>query len=359
MFSYVRMFPRWRLVQYTAVEAANSTPRKMRNGVPQGGGLSPILWQSATNNIPESGIRKQGRRRQGDVLEASQGPHERAPLIPREETEGRAERTEEQPQGVVSQRVDRILEADLTTEERLDKDLRRNGKWDLEAWRQERTGETGAGDSLKYRHVEDDRDVVTTIYADDTQSRASAKTLHELEKRNGEGVTRVCKALKAMRLKVNKSKTTYMILATQGIRVREKLANKTSTIEVCGKRVKNVHVGKALGLLISDDLSWRDQTEKVVKSCQEKLRGLWKITDLMRKDQRKLKAEAIILSRLTYSLEVTSTGRKYDMERLQGVQSAAAQWVTQTRKRDWRLKRGLKNLGWLSICQKTAYMSIF
>ena len=123
--------------------------------------------------------------------------------------------------------------------------------------------------------------------------------------------------------------------------------------------MKNVHVGKVLGLLISDDLSWRDQTEKVVKSCQEKLRGLWKITDLMRQDQRKLKAEAIILSRLTYSLEVTSTGRKYDMERLQGVQSAAARWVTQTRKRDWRLKRGLKNLGWLSICQKTAYMSIF
>ena len=113
-------------VQYTVVEASNSTPRKMRNGVPQGGGLSPILWRSATNDIPESGIRKQGRRRQGDVLEVSQGPHERAPLIPREETEGRAEGMAEQPQGVVSQRVDRILEADLTTEERLDKDLRRN-----------------------------------------------------------------------------------------------------------------------------------------------------------------------------------------------------------------------------------------
>ena len=38
-----------------------------------------------------------------------------------------------------------------------------------------------------------------------------------------------------------------MILATQGIRTRENLANKVSTIEVCGKKVKNVHVGKALG----------------------------------------------------------------------------------------------------------------
>ena len=73
--------------------------------------------------------------------------------------------------------------------------------------------------------------------------------------------------------------------------------------------MKNVHVGKALGLFISDDLTWREQTEKTVKNCQEKMRGLWKITNLMRKDQRKLKAEAIILSRLTFSLEITSTGR--------------------------------------------------
>ena len=62
-----------------------------------------------------------------------------------------------------------------------------------------------------------------------------------------------------MRLKVNESKTTYMILATQGIRTRENLATKVSTIEVGGKKVKNVHVGKALGLLISDDLTWREQ----------------------------------------------------------------------------------------------------
>ena len=88
------------------------------------------------------------------------------------------------------------------------------------------------------------------------------------------------------------------------------------------------------------------------------MRGLWKITNLLRKDQCKLKAEAIILSRLTYSLQITSTGRKYNTERLQGVQSAAARWVTQNRKRDWRLKKGLKKLGWLSVCQKVAYMSI-
>ena len=46
------------------------------------------------------------------------------------------------------------------------------------------------------------------------------------------------------------------------------------------------------------------------------------------------------------------------MERLQGVQSGAARWISQTRRRDWRLKQGLKKLGWLSMCQRAAFMSI-
>ena len=34
--------------------------------------------------------------------------------------------------------------------------------------------------------TEDERDVITTIYADDTQSRAAAKTIDELERRKVE-----------------------------------------------------------------------------------------------------------------------------------------------------------------------------
>ena len=351
-------------LQYTVVEAANSTPRRLKNGVPQGGGLSPILWRSATNDLPEAGLKKPRRRRQERDHEAENvqpgqntGARAGGRLTQAELEEGRAK--EKTLKSVISCRIDNIPENRLTTEERLDKELRQNGKWRLKEWKQERTGEKIEGtDNLHYRTEEDVNDVVTTIYADDTQSRASARTLRELEKRNGEGVSRVCKALKALRLKVNESKTTYMIMATQGIRIREDLANKVSTIDVCGQKVKNVRVGKALGLIISDDLTWRDNTTKVVLNCQEKMRGLWKVTNLLRKDQRKLKSEAIILSRLTYCIEITSSGRKCDIERLQGVQSAAARWVLQTRKRDWRLKQGLKKLGWLSMCQQAAYKSI-
>ena len=203
--------------------------------------------------------------------------------------------------------------------------------------------------------MEDPSDVVTTIFADDTQSRAAGKTKTELEKRNSEGLTKICNELKAMRLKVNEGKTTYMVLASMG---RRRLEDLSSEIVICGEVVKSVKVGKSLGLLVSDDLTWRHQTEKVVKSCRDKLAGLWKCTEVLTKQQRQIKAEAIILSRLSYCLEVVSSGRKTDMEKLQGVQSAAARWVAQTRRRDWHVKSGLKKLGWLSMCQQAAFVSL-
>ena len=203
--------------------------------------------------------------------------------------------------------------------------------------------------------VEEDGDVLTTIYADDTQSRTPAKTIKELELRNSTGLTKICNEMKKLRLKVNEDKTTYLVLATQGRRHREDLR---SQIEVCGETVKSTSTGKYLGLIISNDLSWRDQVDKVVKSCNSKQSGLWKCTHLLRQDQRKAKAEGVLLSRLGYCLEVVSQGRKTDLERLQSVQSKAARWVLQIRKQDWSLRGGLRKLGWLSMAQQAAYNSI-
>ena len=313
-------------LQYTVVEDSSSAPRKMTKGAPQGGGLSPILWRSNTNDIPEAGLRR------------------RDTLVERRDSEQDPREEQRIDEGLLSRIVD--SKTSRTMEEKLDQEMRKEGAWDLVRWREERSGMFGgSSDRLKTKETEEAEDVLTTIYADDTQSRASAKTKEELERRNSRGLTKVCKELKALRLKVNEDKTTYMILATQGRRARENLE---SEIIVCEERVKSVNVGKALGLLVSSDLTWRDQVEKTVKSCQEYLN----------KYQRKMKAEGIIISRLRYCLEVVSTGRKVELEKLQGVQSAAARWVLQTRRRDWSLSGGLKKLAWLSVAQLAVYASL-
>ena len=316
-------------LQYVVVGASSSSVRKMTRGAPQGGGKSPNLFRSYLNVIPEAGlVRKEDNREQG------------------------AEGDVEQHVGVISRLID--VKKNLTTEERLDQKMRIEGKWDLVSWRKERTGE-GQNDRLHQKPREEEGDVVTTIYADDTQSRTSAKTLVELERQNSRGLTEVCKEMKTLRLKVNEDKTVYMILATSGRRRQENLE---SEIEVCEEKVKSSRTGKCLGLIVSDNLSWERQVTKVVESCQKKQRGLWKCTGLMRRDQRKTKAEGVVLSRLNYCIEVVSQGRQKDLEKLQSVQSAAARWVLQTRKKDWSLTGGLRKLGWLSMAQQAAYTSI-
>ena len=323
--------------QYVVVEASRSRARKMTRGAPQGGGLSPILWRSSTNNVPEAGLADLGLEiQQTGTLEGHIG---------------------QVAKNWISEQIDQKKKEELTSEEKLDQKLRANGTWNLEGWKRDQcTTVKKLGDGLRQRMEEDPRDLITTIYADDTQSRTAAKTLLDLERRNGEGLTKVCNELKSLRLKVNEGKTVYMVIATPGIRRRD--GDIKSQIKICGQVVKNVKKGKVLGLIVSDDLSWRDQVDKVTKSCTTKLSGLWRCTSILREHQRKTKAESIILPRLYYCLETTSTGLKANMEQLQGVQSAAARWVLQLRRRDWSLRHGLKKLGWMSVCQQAAYQTV-
>ena len=111
------------------------------------------------------------------------------------------------------------------------------------SWREERTG-GGSKDGLQQKIVENEEVVLTTIYADDIQSRASAKTLTELKRRNSMGLTQICEEMKSLRLNVNEDKTTNLVLATQGRRYREDLQSK---ITVCSEKVKSSKTGICLG----------------------------------------------------------------------------------------------------------------
>ena len=218
-------------LEYVVVGASSSQARQKTKGAPQGGGVSPNLFRGYLNTIPEAGL---------VTVEGAGYYHEGAG-------------TKRTDQGYVSQLVD--AKEVSGSEEMLDKKMRKEGAWDLVSWREERSG-GGQNDTLKQKTQEEDEDVYTSIYADDTQSRASAKTLDELERRNSNGLTKICMEMKALRLKVNEDKTTYMVLATQGRRSRENL---NSQIEVCGQKVKSTDTGKCLGLLISNDLTWQHQ----------------------------------------------------------------------------------------------------
>ena len=104
-------------LQYTVEATCSSTRRMKPKGAPQGGGLSPILWRNSTNDIPEARLVSQ---EEAEVITAE-------PFI--------------KDSGATSKKVDDKQAAEMTTEEKLDRQLRREGVWKLGTWRKERTGE--------------------------------------------------------------------------------------------------------------------------------------------------------------------------------------------------------------------------
>ena len=149
-----------------------------------------------------------------------------------------------------------------------------------------------------------------------------------------------------------------MVMARPGRRRNEELESK---IHLQGEEIQAVTVGKCLGLLINNNLTWSDQTKlqcQIKPSCRNRMNALYRITEHLSVNERKIKAEVVIMSKLRYCLESTSTGRKKDLEALQGVQSQAARWVLGKGRIGWSLIAGLKQLSWLSIAQLVCYTSV-
>ena len=118
---------------------------------------------------------------------------------------------------------------------------------------------------------DDPSDMKMTLFADDSANRATARTRQELEKRMVWGLERVFISMKANRLKVNADKTTYMMIAGPGRRGKEDLE---STLHVQGEEIKSVRLGKCLGVVINNNLTWTDQTQQVIASCRNRMTAL-------------------------------------------------------------------------------------
>ena len=162
--------------------------------------------------------------------------------------------------------------------------------------------------------------------------------------------------MKASRLKVNENKTQFIVLASH----QRRLASGGLKVEtsIGGEAKKPEEVVKSLGVLISNDLTWKHQTKSKLEECQNKLRGLYSIQKQVPLERRKELATGVICSRLGYALETVSTGRMKDLEALQSMKVKAARWVLGARKLGWSTSKNFQKLGWLTVQQEVTYKSV-
>ena len=160
------------------------------------------------------------------------------------------------------------------------------------------------------------------------------------------------------RLKLNDEKTHLLVITTGQARGR---ADNQVQIVTPTEIIRPSEHEKLLGCWINDDLKWtehiRDNQENLITALNIRLGALKKIQKIASFKTRKMIAEGIFNSKLSYLIELwggCGAGLKYS---LQIIQNKVARVVTRL---DWStsVKELLKQCGWLSVNQLIFYHSV-
>ena len=115
---------------------------------------------------------------------------------------------------------------------------------------------------------------------------------------------------------------------------------------------------KVLGVYLQSNLKWSKHSKELQLRLKSRLLGLRKVQNILSLEKRKVVAQAIFQSVLSYCIAVWGGTVKGDIENLQVIQNRAAQFVLNIR--GWRVHRQelYKNLGWLTVNQLVAFHRI-
>ena len=131
-------------------------------------------------------------------------------------------------------------------------------------------------------------------------------------------------------------------------------------------RSENTHIKptegqKLLGCWIQEDLRFnnhiRDIEESLIKSLNKRVNAIKMLSKVASFQSRKLLANGIFISKLSYLITIWSHCATYLMNSIQIVQNRAARAVTN---KDWRegSEEILKQIGWLSVNQLSFYYKV-
>ena len=162
------------------------------------------------------------------------------------------------------------------------------------------------------------------------------------------------------RLKLNDDKTHLMVMGTDQAKARSNAA-RTVEIRTPTETIRPSRHEKLLGCVVSDNLKWsehvRDNKENLLKSLSTRLGALKKIGKVASFETRKMLANGIFMSKLTYLIPLWGGCGVILRKCLQVVQNKVARVVT---KLDWSTppQKLLHQIGWLSVNQLMYYHSV-
>ena len=156
------------------------------------------------------------------------------------------------------------------------------------------------------------------------------------------------------RLKLNDDKTHLLVMGNCQARAQISIITQTEVISPSPCE-------KLLGCWISRNMSWteyiRENKDNLIKSLNMRLGAIKKFRYLATFKNRKMIAEGVFMSKLTYIIALWAGCGVVMKKSLQIIQNKVAQVVT---RRDWSVstKELLSQCGWLSVNQLAFYHSV-
>ena len=199
-----------------------------------------------------------------------------------------------------------------------------------------------------------------TCYADDTTYSCSSEDPTILSDKLTEKYKVMSDFLVNNRLKLNDDKTHLMVMTTSKARRRSDPSNLVS-ITTPTEVIEPSSCEKLLGGYIHQDMKWnehlQDNQDSLIKSLGSRLGALKMVGKVANFKNRKMIAEGILISKLSYLIALWGGCSNYLMRSLQVIQNKAARVVT---KLDWFTPTEdlLRQCGWLSVHQLAVYHSV-
>ena len=196
-------------------------------------------------------------------------------------------------------------------------------------------------------------------YADDSTFSTSGKCPKELSYKIAEKYQNIATYMNMNKLVLNSDKTHLLVMASS--KKHKKYENFGITLNTGKEIIHPVSSEKLLGSILSNDFTWnlhiRDDAGSMLRKLNIKVNALFILSGVTSFKMRKVVASSLIMSTLTYIIQVYGACSGYLLSSLQVVQNRAARYVTQL---PWMTPTSslLNQCGWLSVRQLVVYHSL-
>ena len=194
-------------------------------------------------------------------------------------------------------------------------------------------------------------DTFLSMYADDSSAVVNGTTVHEAVVKLNICLNKLSHWFEVNRLVINTSKSAVMIFGTKNTTRLAQNLNVTFN----NNTLQQVHHTKILGIVIDENLSFKDHIEYLEKKISPKIAVIHRLRHLLPSDCLNKIYLAIIQSIFDYCLTVWGNSSKQNLMSIQRLQNRSARAVTGNFDYNSSVSNMLNDLKWMNINQRFTY----